>query len=515
MHIGIRAGNAIVSHRDEELIFYWNYYSKQNTENVFIIFNKYLTSLSEVKHDKLFEVFSKASDTFRNPPATINEISEILSKIVKEMYDILSIDNYRNWALRERVYAIPSDLGTTYGRFSPETTYLVDDYVGLLHLATLLKPMSLIFGEFISRYKDNVGNDHKETITLPLLSMSAIVDTPEYEKLTTFVQATTVKASSTVNAVAGGIGSSSIANWQLASIIIRKIAPALVDSPNDSLIKKIHGHIDNNVKKISLENRGKGGRGGVKLTERSLTSKSTEEEISVIDSHRLKQLYPTHIPIVGEVYLLDTVDDEDGNVFFVYPENVRKLVVKIDPEFPIDVPVPNGEDIQRLEGVEITDYHLQIIALLTKKIIPPKVLINLSYMSIMVLIVAVHVIIYRWGFHDLAHIIIAKSEKISDNMLVDISILKVTQDSNEKLSSIYRHYSPTNKRQLTHRTNVGTEFINRTIQSMTGLQHHYNNPPMTRGGKSNGKYLKIPKTIARELAEFLIYLHTSSVNKVS
>lgn len=476
-----------------------------------------MMSLSKKEQNEVFECLSEISNIFRNPVPTIAEMSELLARAVKRMYQVISVEKYREWTKTNANYHVPMDLSNSYGRFNPETTYLVNDYIGLLHLVTLLKPMTLIFGEFITRYKDSVGNDHKEQITLPLIADSDIVEMPEYEKLRSFVSATTAKAVGTVNSVIGGIGTTSMANWQMASVIVRRVAPATVDRIGDSVIKKIHGHIDNNTKKISLENRGKSGRGGVRLTERSLKSRSNaDEQISVIDSHRLKQLYPTHIPIVAQTYTLKPVETEESHYEFDFPDDLRDLIKTFDGEYPDDYPVPTAEDLKGLAAIEIYDHHLQIISMLTKKKIPPKVMINMDYKSIVSLLIATQCIIHRWGFTDLAQFLTATTEKITDTMLVDVAVLKITTDQQKQLATIYRHYSPKNRRQVTLKRvalNLGIELIDSTLGTITKLQHHYNSVPMLKHKIVNGRYMKIPKTIGREFADLLIHVAAHTAKK--
>lgn len=518
MHIFLKSSNAIVSHNGQELIFYWTYY-RQTNEDLFNVINRYFEVVPKEEQDELFELLSTTSLILRSVSVSVSETSSAIADAIAKFYHILNPNRYKQWSMDNARYYMPPELQTSYGRFNPDTTYLVSDYKGLLDLATLLKPVTVIFGEFITRYKDNTGNDHKEQVALSLLSKSVIPTIPEYEKLSAFVAVSAAKAEGTPNSVVGGLGTSSLAEWALASIIVRRVAPATCIVPNDSLIKKIHGHLENNIKTISLESRGRGGRGGVRLIERTLTKKNREEDdkISVIDSHRLKQLYSAHVPIVSEIYVLDVsvqMNDAGHEVINMeYPENIRPLIETICPDYPRTSPVPSKDEIASLHDFEIRDYHLQFLAVMFKKVIAPKVMLSMNYKAIVTMLVAAQAILHYRGFTNIAHLLTASSLEVDDSTMLDVSVMAVSTDRQKALASIYKYYSPKNKRQLGARRetlNVAIDFIEKTVADLIKLRHHYNSAPAIYGKEKTlkDKYFRIPSNIKGEIADMLILVNS-------
>ena len=508
-----------IKHEEQSVLFEIGYYKKNIHPEMFDIINHYFGELPKETQSELFKMITETSTVLRSPSIAVTESSSILSNIMSEFYNTLNIDSVIKWTEEKSVYHIPSELRSDPGRFNPDTTYLIAEYKGLLDLSTILKPALPILGAFISKYKESIGNDHKEQIALTILS-SSIVDLEEYKKLYKFVEATsaTSKAKGTINSVAGCLGTSTLVEWALADVIVRRVVPAVCSLPGDSLIRKIHGHLVNNVRPISLDSRGRSARGGVRLIERSLTKKGKpdDDKIGVSDSHKLKQLFQSHIPIVAEKYILKVDINDNGEIITEYPDDLRKLILAAYPEYPDNAYIPIRSDVEKIEGINIRKHHIQILALLFRRVINPKIISMINHKAVCSLLVASQCILASMGFEALAQLMTASNESVEENIMLDMAFTPLTVDIQKSLSTIYRHYSPNNKRQSHSKlenVNIAIEFIESTISDLVKLRHYYK-PAIPIGGNNIvNTYFRMPPTLKCDLANMLIAINTRIAKK--
>lgn len=502
MELNLVGTNIIVSHDDSSIIYNYKYYLRGNpnlNNNIYNPINRYFKTLDSsilnkifITYDKLYKVLSKESNDL---DLDIKEIIELVQLYTAELYKHIDFNHLRQWCLNQKDFYYHPALMDEYNGFKPETTYLKRDYGGLLFLCTLLKLMCPIWAYFNYEFMTLIGKDYKESISVCFLNQTGVLDTEEYRKLEQMVYYISDKAVNTINAIFGNISSADLPSWALASILVRKIAIAEVNNPKVKIINVIYSHLRNLNKKNSLEDRGD----SVRLKERKAPDESIgdeEDRDGVNDKYKLRQIHADHVPIIDEIYL----------------SNFRGVILNIDPEFPIDSPVygPYIKTIESLNftGVKINDFHLKIIACVFNTTVFPRNYSNIQYRYFVNILFATHLLLHKWGYKTLAHLIIASTNAIDDDQIKETSYVNLSTAIRIQLAQLYPHYrytTKTNSNKNIELLNYGILFINDIVDNhINRYNWYYNNDHLIEDGGISGSLITIPLDIKTELAQLLL-----------
>ena len=502
MELNLVGTNIIVSHDDSSIVYNYKYYLRGNPNlntSIYGPINRYFKTLDQsvlnkiyVVYDKLHRVLSKESNDL---DLDIKELVELVQHYTAELYKNINFDHLRQWCLNQKDFYYHATLMDEYNGYRPETTYLKKDYSGLLFLCTLLKLMCPIWAYFNYEFMTLIGKDYKESISVCFLNQTGILEIEEYRKLEQMVYYISDKAVNTINAIFGNISSADLPTWALASILVRKIAIAEVNNPKVKIINVIYSHLSNLNKKNSLEDRGD----SVRLKERKAPDESEgdeEDRDGVNDKYKLRQTHADHVPIIDEIYL----------------SNFQRVVLNIDPDFPIDSsvyrPYINAMESLNFSGVKISDFHLKIIACVCHTSVFPRNHSNIQYRYFVNLLFATHLLLHYWGYKTVAHLIIASTDMIDEDQIKETSYVNLSPTIRTQLAQLYPHYrytTKTNSNKNIELLNYGILFINDIVDNhINRYNWYYNNDHLIEDGGISGSLISIPLDIKTELAQLLL-----------
>ena len=500
MEIKTSSSFAVCTHEGAILHFSWKYYHNSGT-NYFTPFNAYIESLDKNTQDSLFNAFKDIYNIFYQYKKYDHRlIVDNLTDAVRQFYSIIDFDHLRRWSERYHHRFMPSELRSEYGSYDPKTTYLRSDYIGLLFLSTLLKPMLLVWGEFLSRYKSEFGTLHKELAALPLISRSGITETVEYQKLRDYVYAITVGSTGTLNTTLNGLGTSTLSDWGMATLVLRRVAAGNTDDPSVSMVGRIHSYLDNGINKPARLESIDSKKRYYERTPPPGKSQRDDDRNSVIDNHRLRQAQPDHVVIVAESFV----------------RNIQNVFDAIDPtignlENTLYAPLLNDRIYNMYPNIEINSYQIRLIILLVADSIGAKNIPCMQYNVILRLVLITQAVLHHWGLHGLAHLMTADSSEIYCDDYVDSSIKPVPTDMQERLAALYKHQVFKNKSETRRPrplvNNVGMIFIQNIMEDIRSYNLKYNSPvylfKQNELNKQN-THLEIPVDIRTELAQVLL-----------
>lgn len=237
----------------------WNifpYFKGNNalTYDVFEQINDYLRTLPEDNCAALFEVYKKIHTLLELPPATLDLDLKLL---VTELFRHTDINQVKDWIDLRANIAIPSVLEDMYVESDENTgnrnrTYIREDYKWLIALSVLLRLMTPIWGEYISKTSKEKGNNFKEYYAAELLRDTYLQNSIPMVKLKDFVLENIPKKKSMISATMAAFSEEDFPDWVTRLIVVRKLCLEDIRGINNDshLIKVMFQYIRHRLKTV-------------------------------------------------------------------------------------------------------------------------------------------------------------------------------------------------------------------------------------------------------------------------
>lgn len=505
MDFDLQQGFGTVTHGKAKLVFNVKLLRiKHPTEKVFGPINDYFATLPMATQEAMFEEMKTVYGVFYN--ATIGKASSQEYTIdrtvdsVGRFFKMFDYNHMRRWCADNTGFCYPEDLKHDQVNYKEDTTYLHRDYAGLLFLSTLLKPMMLIWGDFITRFKDEYGTKHKELVALPLIRKTGILDLPEYQKLHRYVFATTSGAEGTLNSNICGLGTAGLSDYGLATTIVRRVSTGVVGDPNISLIRLIYGHLDSGVTKPNvLENMDGKKRYYERTPPPTANGSADEDRASVIDTYRLRQSQADHVSMISEVFL----------------ENPLVVLLKVDPtaaespNFGAYKKMLEQGSIDKYRDLDIEEYHIRFCAIATAEVIAPRILPLLQFVPLLTLVVVTQALLHHWGFPDLAAMMTARTRIVDLDVINNISPVPVPREIQEELAALYCHRRPSSRTEARNpkplNFNYGMIFIKEIEEELNQYIWRYDNHEGLYTEKAiHNSHMSLPRDLRTQVANLLL-----------
>lgn len=195
-------------------------------------------------------------------------------------------------------------------------TYLRDDYLELVNMAILYKPMIPIWAEY-GRLLEQLSstNSYREYQSMSLLSRSTAVNIPPLDRLRRYVDTSSLDSKTAMSAALGGIGSSELPDWLMSMVIIRKLVIIELSSYEDSsnIVSVVYHHVRNTIKSVDRKFSGR-------IREKSKPrGEDDDDNKSIVETYKIKQ----------------EISDGDLMVLSIYTEQTLVMAQQIVPEIPL------------------------------------------------------------------------------------------------------------------------------------------------------------------------------------
>ena len=299
----------VISHGEESLI--WNIISFDratfNEVDLFSHINKYWESFSEQDQLKIFNIYKDIRVAF-------DEIWE-RSKLTAELYvlvakllDTHDLKDAQHWILFHSGVYLPPNLdieynNTTNSPGSREQTYLKEDYIKLVTLTLILRTLIPVWGEFISRTRQEAGTNFKEYYAFQLVCKSKLAYCEAIEKLTTYIEYSIVPDKSKSASIIGGISTEDFPIWILGLVLVRRLCLGDITGVNQkaTLVTFIYKFI---TQKIKGNDNNFAGMVKDKIFDDS--GSDGDSNISKLEGYKAKQEIPAGDIILLEYAMRDT-----------------------------------------------------------------------------------------------------------------------------------------------------------------------------------------------------------------
>lgn len=488
--------NIIVSHGDHQIVFNEsNYFNagKNDHLNTFAELNLYLSSyITPVDQGKMFAIFGKIRQILDTESPTPKVLLPLLQPLVTELYSYTDIKDVGAMMYNQRLIHIPDsipDQPPLVKDYPTATTYNRTEYIKLINLSVLLHMFSAILADYIAKITAVTGKQFKEHAALLLLDQTNLVNTEEYIKLKTYVEAHCDKKPVPLSATLAGLSEDQFPSWMLGSIIARKLCINHVRRGDDSghLVAQVFAYILYNTK---LD--GKFG-GGVMPKRNSGVQGEDEREKPVIENWKTKQdIYESDVIVCSVAY-----DD---------PYRAAKV---IEPTLPDEILTQCLRAIPAGWNLDLTQHQSMLMGWVNGGYIPPKAIEYFDYSTDCVVMAITQAILWHRGFKELAVMVGTHRD---EKEMPDTSHTMIDQLSAPIKAELEKFYGIL----LDNRQSNNDGLVHRTIGAFTDsiMSGHFkvvgpNQLLADSGIVTPSKWLVIPKNIQYIVADYIRYINTN------
>lgn len=466
-------------------------------DSIFKELNTFIATLSGQRQQALWDAYAEAHELFRENYDWL-AIQPVLQRIVQTIYAQVPFEELYEWAEASPLIHIPITMKTSYGENDPEdTTYLRNDYFGLVVLAIATRFMVPLWGEYIQRIKDNVDTTFKEFIAIKLLNQTYIFECEPYQRLLRYIDASIehrAKEATIHSAVMSGLSSSQIPEWVLANTLVRRTSMVPLSDRNDgpNLITDVYGYVDG-----TLQSSGQRRFSGPIRAKRARTDeKGGEQQESLAESYKIKEevsagdvqaaIHYLHFPELIAQDLAPNID----------LENVRSCLASIT----------------QMEQRPIHLFQKTITQWTLAKVIYMRALNTATKPALLNGIATAQALLWHWGFFDIAALLTAK-EIIQDDEWITTqeSKVKIPNEMMAVMQTMYINQYSVREKQVTPRAaSPGAASVDAAYQLISGSdwELHAPLPLMELATHLPGSWkMYVPVNIRAQLANLLIHLY--------
>lgn len=448
LYISGRAWIEVVKNDDEILLFAGEPYDKTPLHlrfadesyrnlDVFEEINSFLAQLSTSNSDKLYQLYADAKNVFNEH---YTKWVPLLKPIVKDIYDICDPERITNYVNH---YKLAGDMSlinnASNENAQPERTYDPEKYARLMGMATALRLVVPIWGDFLRQMSD-VTDKRQARLQAPHILMdSKIVGLKAYDELILFVEATLESMTVSMITKIAGLGEDIQTDICIGTVLVRRVAPGLI-STRDNMVSSMYYNVQQQLPRADgiKEKRPEGG---------------DDEEREHMGVYLIKEEIPA-----GQIAIND-----------LYCESVVSLMQNTDPSVPNNLAKACARMAKEMIKGNFTPYHYNLkLAGWGIKGIDPDALGSLADSNKINVLAAMFGLLLHWGYPGLALLATAQPLLDSDgrNKTTQVSRRQIPAVLDEELDRIYIR-----RRIGRDEINVARQTINAYYKMVHGLLH--------------------------------------------
>jgi len=550
VRLSIKDSNAVLSHNNEQLL--WDIKSfeinRQTPANLgygeigirdadlFNEINRYWEYLPRQKQDEIFAIYKEINQTFEDS-MSFEDLIYSLRPLIEKLLSYHSHKDVAYWVKMKSDIRIPSDAkvyptmednmkaSEQYGsrEWPRESTYLEEDYWGLIFLVVTLRCMFPVWGRFMDVAKRTVDNNLKELYSLRLLTKSTIEKLDDYKRLLAYINHYIPSDRLDRGVVAGYVSSEDFVPWITGNVVVRRLSLVTVNGRNNkfSLVASIWGFITQLMrqydKTVSETIKDKNPEGNTRDNDR-------DNKASNLELIKIKE------PITsGDVVMLNE-----------YCRNVEHISYLLSGEHLPQLLQTTMTSVQRLRNSILRDPQIVLLQWVVAKevqgnpkeldstefdmecVFPPRGVEYLEKEQILSLMAAATTALWHRGYYDLAALLSAnvmENRDVAQGGAFE-SPLALTKENREKLIELFPHVPrPSGKQQQyenqrpSKKPCEAVDAIDELWQMLIKYNWVLTLPAQMAQaipGHQGGRRYSVPADIRNRLAQLIIALATRS-----
>lgn len=442
--------DVVIHHLGETVRFNLKYWEKQNgntfgkedddiTLEPFYEINMYWKSLPEAAQAQLFGYYlniRRLLDEEFDLEMLHRKLSIIFSDIMKH-HSYQDIKSFADSRLNIRIpkdFDDQFDPGSTNVIGTRERTYIKEDYRDLVILSIALRPLGVVFGEYINKAEKAVSNIWKELNAFYLLLDTWISQSEPMKRLEVYVEANVAAKvddaeSGLSAAIIAGIGTDDYPRWLLALTLMRKVVFADISGREDksNIIQTIYGYIQSKLNnsntnfKLTIHNK--------KL---QVDADGEKDKLSYMESYKSKEDVAA-----GDICIVEHA--------LMHP---YELALELEPGIPRIIVEEAVESAKDLLQRNISDAQITMTQWILSPALPIRVMNYLEKSYVVMAVAITQAILWNRGFKSLAALVSSYPIiRNSEELQMGFDPYPVPRELTEKMNSYYPY-----SRRLSNRT---------------------------------------------------------------
>lgn len=395
---------AVMIHRDSTIPWNISVFEKTSFSTEFGVFdqiNAFWKQLPLAAQDKIFATYERIRETFDTVWDT-NALTRALYKLVAELYTHQDLTAVHHWVSFHSTLIMPDSLRETFTEShetpaTRERTYLKEDYRWLVAFSVSMRAMVPVWGEFISRTKDETGTTFKEYYAFKLLAHSSIMHSPTMQRLQNYVTLSLPGDKSKSAAILGWLSSEDFPVWITAMVVVRRLSVAdvrgLPSSP--TLARLIYNYIT-----FKAKGHDNSFIGAVKEKIMEGSSQEGENNLSVLESYKIKQEIAEGDIAQTEFYML----------------NVEGVALKVMPDLPLALLKQAQASVRSMQNEQILVPSIVLMQWVLRAAIPPRSVIRLSKLRLLDAMAVTVACLWHREHYELAALVSAVAQTNQDEL---------------------------------------------------------------------------------------------------
>jgi len=411
--------------------------SKRYAHDIFYFNNLFLQSLGRKRAKQIYECYAYLHERLINQLSIPDLHKEITSGIEQlfetiEFYELKSfLDQhdiqYNRDKIKDEYSKTPISMRYSQTKSFERQTYTRSSYLELIAMSVYLRFLAPVWGQYLRRIsQEHHHRPYREFIALRMISNTRIYESEPMEKLSHFIEES-LKSNRRTNIPEGlqyipyirqGLSSEDIPTWLLAQAIMKRLLFEPLSDPEQNLVMKIHTLLNNFSRQQSPKSLP------------NIQSKSKNQPFAGDDDDEGEK---SHI----EAYKVkESIPAGDFIAYSIFAEDPHRLIMRLSAgdlnqqNYDPNLLAAFVDQSQRGQRLNFDKAQLTMIKWVAGTIIPPSIIENLKKRSLLNVIAACQTLLFQWGYHDFAAMLLAQPtrEPIADQ-LVNRQIKKEYFDS--------------------------------------------------------------------------------------
>lgn len=284
--------------------------------------NQFWARLRPEVQQKIFDAYEEIHSVLSSRTDARGLTIDLLEPIAK-MMDLHDDQAIKDWIAIHSKIQEPHDIKDEFSASddspskTPEKTYTTPEYRDLIAMALAQRAMVPVWGAFMFRTKEEIGNDWKEYAAFKLLNNTKMMKSAAMQKLAVYVEKNLIRDEPLVAAIMGGVSVDEYPKYLLGRTVLRRVCVGDIDARDQltHLVKYIFNYLRQTHRPPGTLQFGR----TIRDKEFEDPNRNNDNQVSRLEAYKITQDIP-----IGDLSILDAPFN-----------NPQRLAVNLRPDIDL------------------------------------------------------------------------------------------------------------------------------------------------------------------------------------
>ncbi len=286
----------VMSHLDHPSLSFdgksYNFSTENDLFQAIDPINAYWSSLPDERQELIYTIYQKIDLLFKD----YSDIESLNAELVHLCHDLLEQHptNELSYFMRVKYgFTVPTSVyeqmpASAVTEEAQLRTYLKNDYIELLELSLRLRPMYVVWSEWLRQTHNRVPRSFKEHVAFSLLQRSDIIDSHAMQRLMQYVESSLSKSPVSNSAIIGGLGTAELPEWFRSGIVVKRICVGTLKPTDDKkhIVAEMYKYLNSTITTLDRKFE------GIVKDKEPIGSGSEEDNMSISEMVKVKETVP-------------------------------------------------------------------------------------------------------------------------------------------------------------------------------------------------------------------------------